>query len=77
MAWKASWAHRTGENENKDNDKIKKSRSKRRAPVVYHPVDKINQKIHIVSLSVYNKLEYRNLMIKYIVLVADSRLELY
>ena len=35
MAWKASWAHRTGENEKKDNDKIKKSRSKRRAPVVY------------------------------------------
>ena len=35
MAWKASWAHRTGENEGekKDNDKIK-SRSKRRAPVV-------------------------------------------
>ena len=30
MAWKASWAHRTGENEEekkkkKDNDKIKKS----------------------------------------------------
>ena len=25
MAWKASWAHRTGENEKKDNDKIKKS----------------------------------------------------
>ena len=24
MAWKASWAHRTGENEKKDNDKIKK-----------------------------------------------------
>ena len=25
MAWKASWAHRTGENEEKkDNDKIKK-----------------------------------------------------
>ena len=34
MAWKASWAQRTGENEKKDNDKIKKSRSKRRAPVV-------------------------------------------
>ena len=34
MAWKASWAHRTGENGKKDNDKIKKSRSKRRAPVV-------------------------------------------
>ena len=34
MAWKGSWAHRTGENEKKkDNDKIK-SRSKRRAPVV-------------------------------------------
>ena len=34
MAWKASWAHRTGENEEKkDNDKIKKNRSKRRAPV--------------------------------------------
>ena len=33
MAWKASWAHRTGENEEKkDNDKIK-NRSKRRAPV--------------------------------------------
>ena len=32
MAWKASLAHRTGENEKKDNDKIK-SRSKRRAPV--------------------------------------------
>ena len=34
MAWKVSWAHRTGENEKKkkDNDKIK-SRSKRRAPV--------------------------------------------
>ena len=25
LAWKASWAHRTGENEKKDNDKIKKS----------------------------------------------------
>ena len=34
MAWKASWAHRTGENEEKNNDKIKKSRSKRRAPVI-------------------------------------------
>ena len=34
LAWKASWAHRTGETEKKDNDKIKKSRSKRRAPVV-------------------------------------------
>ena len=33
MSWKASWAHRTGENGKKD-DKIKKSRSKRRAPVV-------------------------------------------
>ena len=34
MAWKASWAHRTGENEEKKgNDKIK-NRSKRRAPVV-------------------------------------------
>ena len=34
MAWKASWAHRTGEKEEKkDNDKIK-NRSKRRAPVV-------------------------------------------
>ena len=30
MAWKASWAHRTGENEEKDNDKIK-NRSKRQA----------------------------------------------
>ena len=34
MAWKASWAHRTGENEKKDNDEIKKSWSKRRAPVI-------------------------------------------
>ena len=25
MAWKAGWAHRTGENGKKDNDKIKKS----------------------------------------------------
>ena len=25
LAWKASWAHRTGEKEKKDNDKIKKS----------------------------------------------------
>ena len=25
LAWKASWAHRTGENEKKDNDKINKS----------------------------------------------------
>ena len=25
MAWKVSWAHRTGENEKKDNYKIKKS----------------------------------------------------
>ena len=24
LAWKASWAHRTGENGKKDNDKIKK-----------------------------------------------------
>ena len=24
MAWKAGWAHRTGENGKKDNDKIKK-----------------------------------------------------
>ena len=38
MAWKASWAHRTGENEEKidkkDNDKIK-NRSKRRAPMLH------------------------------------------
>ena len=34
MAWNASWAHRTCENEIKDYDKIKKSRSKRRAPVM-------------------------------------------
>ena len=34
MAWKASWAHRTGENGETKDDKIKKSRSKRRAPVV-------------------------------------------
>ena len=34
LAWKASCAHRPGENEKKYNDKIKKkSRSKRRAPV--------------------------------------------
>ena len=34
MAWKASWAHRTGENEKKKiMIKLKKSRSKRRAPV--------------------------------------------
>ena len=25
LAWKASWAHRTGENGKKDDDKIKKS----------------------------------------------------
>ena len=25
LAWKASWAHRTGETGKKDNDKIKKS----------------------------------------------------
>ena len=25
LAWKASWVHRTGENEKKDNDKIKTS----------------------------------------------------
>ena len=38
MAWKASWAHRTDENEKKkkDNDKINKGRSKRRAPVFRH-----------------------------------------
>ena len=24
MAWKANWAHRTGENEKNDNDEIKK-----------------------------------------------------
>ena len=34
MAWKASCAHRIGENEKKVHDKIKKSRSKRRAPVI-------------------------------------------
>ena len=34
LAWKASWAHRIGENGKKDNDKIKKRRSKRRAPVI-------------------------------------------
>ena len=33
MAWKASWAHRTGENEKKKIMINKKSRSKRRAPV--------------------------------------------
>ena len=33
MAWKASWAHRTGENEKKKIMIKKKSRSKRRAPV--------------------------------------------
>ena len=27
MAWKASWAHRTGENKKKDNDKIKIKKS--------------------------------------------------
>ena len=42
MTWKASWAHRTGENEKKkDNDKIKKSRSKRRAPVVRAAISNI------------------------------------
>ena len=52
MAWKASWAHRTGENEErkKDNDKIK-NRSKRRAPVVCSGViDAINRKYQYVSL---------------------------
>ena len=33
MAWKASWAHRTGENEKKVMIKIKKS-VQRRAPVL-------------------------------------------
>ena len=35
LAWKASWAHRTGENGKKDNDEIKISQSKRRAPVFW------------------------------------------
>ena len=34
MAWKASWAHRTGENEEEKKDDEIKIRSKRRAPVV-------------------------------------------
>ena len=33
MAWKASWAHRTGENEKKKIMIKEKSRSKHRAPV--------------------------------------------
>ena len=49
MAWKASWAHRTGENEKKDNDKIK-SRSKRRAPVFLS----VNFDIHNVLSSDYH-----------------------
>ena len=39
MAWKASWAHRTGENEKKKIMIKWKSRSKRPAPVIY-TVDK-------------------------------------
>ena len=33
MAWESRCADRTGENKKRVNDKIKKSRSKRRAPV--------------------------------------------
>ena len=40
LAWKACWVHRTGENENKDNDKIK-SRSKRRAPDQVEEIDRV------------------------------------
>ena len=46
LAWKASWAHRTCENEKKDYDKIK-SRSKRRAPVV-------------IQIKKYRKYPYNN-----------------
>ena len=35
MAWKASWAHRTGENEKKKILINFKNRSERRAPVVF------------------------------------------
>ena len=50
MAWKASWAHRTGENEKKDNDKIKKSRSKRRAPVIRHRCSSLKADIFRVNI---------------------------
>ena len=42
LAWKASWAHRTGETgEKKIMIKLKKSRSKRRAPVSSADIIKI------------------------------------
>ena len=57
MAWKASWAHRTGENEEK------KRRSKRRAPVfifevtgditevmTYEPIEASDQPVHPSTL---------------------------
>ena len=40
MAWKASWANRTGENEKKEEILIKfKNRSERRAPVLHNRLE--------------------------------------
>ena len=50
MAWKASWVHITGENEEKkDNDKIK-NRSKRRAPVAKASLIKVYSSLLLVSI---------------------------
>ena len=51
MAWKASWAHRTGENEKRDTDK-KKNRSERRAPVeTTGHFDMPTEVTHIISFT--------------------------
>ena len=62
MPWKASWAHRTGENEKKkDNDKIK-NRSKRRAPVAEIALlhSRFNLSITRLAISLH-QTQYRNI----------------
>ena len=56
MAWKASCGHRTGENK-KDNDEIKKIRSKLRAPVIMScdsEIDQINKYALLYSKFIVN-----------------------
>ena len=55
MAWKDGWAHRTGENENEDNDKIK-NRSKRRAPVLKTQIEAYFTLRHIYQANEFRAL---------------------
>ena len=48
IAWKANWAHRTGENEKKDNDKIKKWVQTSSACVLNYP-----HSVHRASMSYF------------------------